>query len=289
MSSTLLRPLHFSEILDGAFTLYRRYFATFFVTALVCFLPMPLVSLLIPQMEAGSGAATAGALVLVPVMLFALMIGWGALTWQTAQGINQRPLSFGEGMRRGIGSFFRLTVAAFVGYLLVGTGVMVLALVIGLVAALLFDGGGGLATAMVAVGFVAGMLFFLGAFAALFAIPPAVVVEGRGPLAALKRSWQLTRGAWLRVVGLVVVSWLIVMLPTIGLYAVGAGTGMFSLSPDAAPATAWPLIEASMSFLISALTYPFFVAATTLLYFDRRVRAEAYDLQVATESLALTH
>jgi hypothetical protein len=289
MSTNLLRPLAFSEILDGAFTLYRRHFVTFFATALVCFVPLSVISFLLGGGEAVTGGAGIGILVLFVAMVVALVGGWAALTWQAAQGINGQPLSVGDGFRHGLRAFLPLLGGLVVGYLALSAVATAAAMLVGLAVGIAAVAAGTAATFAlgIAAGLILVVLFTLG-LAALFAVPAAVVVERLGPIAALRRSWGLASGAWGRVVGVVLVAWIIVMLPTMGLYAVGAGTGLFSLSETGMQNPTWAVIESSASFLISALTYPFFVAATTLLYFDRRVRSEAYDLELATDGLAMS-
>jgi hypothetical protein len=288
MTTGLLRPLTFGEILDGAFTLYRRHFLTFFLTALIALLPLPLMLGATAVNPAEPGFAIGAMLVLAPVMMVAYFTLWAALTWQSARAIQGHSPTIGDGFRQGIRNLLSLLGAIVLIGLITGILGIPVILVVGAILV-----GIGMAMGDVA-GVVLGVLlmmllyaFFLGVLAMLFAVPAAVVIERQGAWDAIKRSWHLSAGARLRVAGVFIVTSLIVTLPTIGLYAVGAGTGMFSISPDAAPNPVWVVLEAAMTFLISALTYPFWAAALTLLYFDRRVRKEAYDLEVAAEGLAI--
>ena len=120
-----------------------------------------------------------------------------------------------------------------------------------------------------------------------------VIIEGKGPVEAISRSRELARGAWGRIFGIFVVSYIIIMIPSV---LVGATTGvalagamLSSGDPEAATAAmGWfSAVNNVLSILLSALTTPFLTAALTVLYYDRRVRTEALDLEIATERLGV--
>jgi hypothetical protein len=123
--------------------------------------------------------------------------------------------------------------------------------------------------------------------AGFFAVPQAVVVEDRGPLEALARSWRLASGGRIRILLVLVVCWIITMLPAVAIgMLTGDAAGLFTGS--AAPVSGSRLVvQQALSLISSALTLPFFVACSTLLYFDRRVRTEAYDLEAAADALPI--
>jgi hypothetical protein len=220
-------------------------------------------------------------------VIVASLVLWSALTRQAAQAIEGRPPSLADGYRHGLRAFLPLLGAILLAGLLftvVGFPLLMVS-TLPLIAVGGFGGEGG-TVVMVVLYMIIVFGLILAALAMLFAVPAAVVIERQGPWRAIMRSWKLARGAWLRVVGIAIITWLIVTLPTVGLYAIGLGTGMFAFDPGAQPNPVWTLIESSLSFLIGALTYPFWVTAVTLLYFDRRVRTEAYDLELATDELS---
>jgi hypothetical protein len=68
------------------------------------------------------------------------------------------------------------------------------------------------------------------------------------------------------------------------------GAALSSGDPDAVEGTMglFSAVTNVLSILLSALTTPFMTAALTLLYYDRRVRTEALDLEMATERLGAT-
>jgi Membrane domain of glycerophosphoryl diester phosphodiesterase len=94
---------------------------------------------------------------------------------------------------------------------------------------------------------------------------PAVVIDGvRGP-DALRRSWELTRGSFWRVLGCLFVAGLITSL-----------TGALIAVPFDAVAKGANLevLQLVGSIVAECLTAPLLAIILTLLYFDLRVRAE---------------
>ncbi|MDS1270417.1 glycerophosphoryl diester phosphodiesterase membrane domain-containing protein [Lipingzhangella sp. LS1_29] len=114
---------------------------------------------------------------------------------------------------------------------------------------------------------------------------PAVVLERAGPLRALGRSWNLTAGSWWRIFGILLLAELLIFLVTEILmtpFSLGAAAVLF-LGAD----TAWAAVVASAllflgTLLLLALTTPFTVGVTALLYVDRRIRREGLDLRLQT-------
>lgn len=115
-----------------------------------------------------------------------------------------------------------------------------------------------------------------------FAVPP-VVLERISPGAALARSWRLTRGSWWRCFLILLLTWFIVGLVsnilTVPFSVLAALPGVF------AAGAAWvPVLSTAAMYvgtvLASALTVPFLVGVTTLLYVDLRMRREGLDLKL---------
>jgi hypothetical protein len=293
MTVPSLRPLSFGEILDGAFTLYRRNFRLFMGTSLVLTLALFAAIFII----GGTGAVMAGAmpgvmsllvilLVAVAIAAVAMML-WGALAWQAAQSYVGKPVSLGEGMNAGGRSAMTLVGAGFLGALCFGVlmvGVfLVAALIGGIVGAMGIPGMSILVGFLMALAVVAAFFFIAALF---FAVIPAVVLEEKGPMEAIGRSQELARGALPRITGMMVVTLLITYLPLMAVLAVTGGfEGMFDPAAAAAAETDW--VEQLLTWLVSVLTTPFLMCVIVLLYYDRRVRTEALDLQLLTEDLHL--
>lgn len=133
--------------------------------------------------------------------------------------------------------------------------------------------------------YIAYYLFFRTRFA--FA-PSAVVLEGRGPLDAMRRSWHLVTGDFWRVLGILLLTSLLVGLVasilTVPFTLAGTMFGMFGAGSVATTVVSAVLIAVGGT-LGSMFTYPFEAGVAGLLYADRRMRSEAFDLVLQTAAI----
>ena len=258
-----LRPLSLGEILDGAFALYRQHFGTLFLTAFLPMLPVLVFWAAFPLFAEGTleqvtELANLAGWFLAPYTLPATLLIWGALLHQLSQAYLGSPVSIREGYRHAARRLLPLLGVTLLGALLVGLG-LILVIIPGILLIIMF-----------------------------FAAPPAVVIEGRGPIEALGRSRDLARGAWGRIFGTLLLLFLITALPGFALAAAaGVGVAVSGSGAGAALESPW-LFTAfqALGVLINALTTPFVSAGLVLLYYDRRVRSEALDVELAAEELA---
>jgi hypothetical protein len=113
----------------------------------------------------------------------------------------------------------------------------------------------------------------------------AIIIEGRKPLDAMKRSLELVRGDWWRVFGITLVFLL-----------VAAGFGLLVNAPFAI--ASWVVGTEPSSTVDSALRFfgglavgtavaPILAIAWTLLYYDLRVRKEDYEVNILSQELGL--
>jgi hypothetical protein len=129
---------------------------------------------------------------------------------------------------------------------------------------------------------MAGLFLFVvpGVIAAInyFAVEQAAVLEDTTPSRARHRSSHLSQGAGGQILGMMVVLTVIAWLPVLSqtIFAEWLGRG------DAESASG-----AIAEQLFQILALPLTTAAYTLLYFDRRIRADAMDVQVAMQRMAL--
>lgn len=296
MNTPLLRPLAFGEVLDGAFTLYRRNLRMFLLTTLIPIgLTVAASVLLLLVAIGGSGGGDAAGLtalmftiVLVSVVGFGgMLVSWAALTHQTAQAYVAAPTDVRDGLRAGMQSLPRLVGMGIVWG--IGVFVAIFAVILGGVAIFAITNSAGvlgmiLGGVVVLAGYLA---VFLGAFSVLGVAVPAVVVEGKGPLSALARAAELISGAFWRVVGISVVAAIICYLPMLVVMLV-TGAGTAALTPGSTPATSSLVAQQVLTAAVNVLVTPFMAAVFTLSYFDRRVRTEALDVQMLSDRLGLS-
>lgn len=268
MAFSQLRPLSLGEVLDGAFTIYRRQFSSLFLTALIPQLPMIVLLGLyygfLGSLTGAGGDLSPGtaigmmvaALLLLPVALAGSFTAVGGVTFQVARAYTGAPVTTGEAIRRGFQRCLPMTGAYFV------VGVLSM------------------------FGMLAFIIGFFVVWVSAFAVAPAVVLERRGPLEAISRSWALIKGAWGEVFLVVFIASMIAALPgtAVGMFAMIGGLVISHGDPDKLMAV--QAVGQVLSQITRTLTIPFSLGATVLLYYDRRVRTEALDVQMMAESLA---
>lgn len=221
----------------------------------------------------------------------------GALTSAVAGRYLGRPVSIGEAYRsvfRHLGALLGAAcLLSLVGLVAVSVAVGVMVGVIFLVAST-FSGASSSSSLVAAItaffvivgAFIMLMLGLAAVLVRFVFFTQAAVVENHGPVSALRRSWDLVRGSYWRVLGIVVLIWILCYILA-GLPATFASVFIQLIFSD-------PLKDfAVRQGLTSVVTYgaqilvlPIQLIAYTLLYYDLRVRKEGYDLQLMAEQAA---
>ncbi len=254
--STDLRPLSLGELLDRTFFLYRKNFALF-----VGIVALPLLVLLAFQLSGVAlqrntsvGFAVVSALWSLATLVVQLGV-YAAFQGATVIAVSQlhlgRPTSIGAsfaGMRGRI---------LYIALINLGYGIGIL---VGLVL-------------LIIPGIILGLMWAL--------TIPAAVLEDKGLRDAVSRSAELTKGARGRV-------FVIYLLFAVLLYAVylvwgiplGIAVAMMSRSHEVQQATLLFQIGLPVGvFLSQCLVAPLLTIGLSLLYYDQRVRKEAFDIQ----------
>jgi len=160
------------------------------------------------------------------------------------------------------------------------------------VSVLLRSAGGGAAGGAVIVIVLLGLLGIFGGIVwAVFAYcryglaVPACTVEGLEPRYALMRSKFLTRGSLLRILGIflltLVMGWILTSVLQIPAFFFA---NPFAMKPGAV-SLAYLFWAQLGSFLGQTLAGPIATIAIALVYYDERVRKEAFDLQLLIQSI----
>lgn len=111
----------------------------------------------------------------------------------------------------------------------------------------------------------------------------AVVLEGLGPVDAMKRSWSLSKGSFWRILGRI---WLMGIVTTLITSVLGAIVGAI-LGVGANAAESLGLLVAFSAFvsaLLSAVVIPVQSSFYTLMYLDERMRKENLAPMIAQEA-----
>jgi len=107
-------------------------------------------------------------------------------------------------------------------------------------------------------------------------VAPVIAVEGRGPIAALRRSFDLTK----RSLSIVAGTCLLVAFIDLLLRASLAGIALVFVETDLAAGRA---IVAVIALIVRLVTVPFVAGAAAMLYLDLRVRLEGLDITLAAD------
>lgn len=242
MTAPVLRPLSLGELLDVSFALYRQLFGSLIIVGLISGAPPLIVDVYIEQI----GGPTAAPTLWFMNVLFSLTlgaIGVGASTLIVSDSyLGDRPHA-GAALGRVVPFVGRIIALTFLTGCVVFLGLLLL-IVPGIILAC------GLA---------------LGATSLVLEHLP-------GPIAAMQRSWFLTRGYRGKLFLALLVSLLLLTIPAVGLGAVSAFLGMEALFTIA-------------SVVLGVLISPFIYVTVTVLYYDLRVRKEGFDLEMLSEHL----
>lgn len=298
-----LRPLSLGELLDRSFSLYRRHFKTFVAImappSAIAFGAAVVVQFMQEAMltatRAGADAdinrlavvmmaSVAAMFALMLAYWVAYMVALGATTAAVSELYLERAVTAAAAyrtMRGRIGALVALLVLIGVRFL----GLAVIAGVLMAAAGMSFEGPAG------AIGAVLVLVFLLaGAIVAFFMMlryslsVPALVLERVRASDAIRRSIELTRGNFLRVLVLIVFATLIAYVTLIlfqGPFAMGA----MLAGPGTAAAFWLNLAGALTGAVAGAISGPIMIVALALLYYDARIRQEGLDLQIMMAAL----
>ncbi|MDX3054011.1 hypothetical protein PV394_02455 [Streptomyces sp. NE06-03E] len=312
-----LAPLKLGDVLGGAFSTMGRYWKQLFGLAAALYggAALLMAGAVAVAYSAVSGhldhvisldydesasstdivplVVAGGVLALLGIVTMAVVSGlmYAAVPAVLQEAVLGRPAAFAAVWRKAwahvapvIGALILTALVATVPVLLV------MAAFIGVIISVLTMDSGGAAATAVTLGILGALV--TGPLAAWIWIkvclaPAAVVFEGRGPVAALRRSAELVRGDWWRIFGITLLAALIagaagyvIQIPfsVLGLFPGMIGTA--SLEEDPSPTA---VIVAMSGYMVATLlgqlvsqiistTFPQLV--TGLLYVDRRIRTE---------------
>ncbi len=286
---TPLRPMSTGEILDRTFNLYRNNFVLFVGIAVLPPTLMLVVHLIQAGMVATPGHPRAAGSVLTVGGGLGVIVGWlvyliglaiaqGATVFAVSAVHLERTTTIGESYSR-VRDLYQRLVWVIVQTWLRAFWPMVLIFIVAFsLAAVLGKGtGAALAGVLAALGFLVGGIVGLVLFLRYALAVPACVLENIKASAAIKRSVALSAGSrgqifviyFLMGVISAIVTW-VFLLPAMWLAA---------LLAKGSPAGA-TLAAGLATFLAGALAGPIATIALSLVYFDQRVRKEAFDLQL---------
>ncbi|MER5420613.1 hypothetical protein [Streptosporangium roseum] len=300
-----LRPLGLGDILDGAIKLIRSNPKTILgLSAIVAALgAIPVAigqAVMIGDLGAGLDdpavledpqdigflAQYGGTLISFAVQFVAVTLLTGVLTRILGRAVFGGKMSVGEAWQ-----LTRNRVPTLFGLVAIGMLVMLIPMVVVIVViAGLGAAGAGfgalfLVGALAVLGFVAYALFITTRLALAASV---AVLERRGVIDSLRRSWNLVGGGFWRTLGILLLTQLITAVVALVLsfpFTIMAFVaGMIGKGSTGSQIVTAILIAVGGT-VSAMITYPFQAGVNGLLYADRRMRAEAFDLVLQTAAI----
>ena len=222
MAETTGQEFRVGRVLSTAWSVYMRNFTPFSMVALVLLLPLLFIQLfMMPTAEAGEDMTAFGIVGVVYALLTLLLtqLVTATVVYGTIQEMRHNSVSTGDALTRGL----QLALPVL-GVVLVAS--VAVALAVGSVAFVAI-----LATGSGVFGILMAMIPGLTLFVMFWVAIPVAVVERPGVFASLKRSMFLTKGNRWRILGLVVLLWLVAALISGVASTVFLGTGMLGIYP----------------------------------------------------------
>ena len=275
-----LQPMELGEILDGALTIFRRHLGLFVKIGIVA-LWLPVALTIYIQLAGGTEQHLFLWFIVQLTSYFAGLFLTAAAIRVISDSYLGRPPELGEALSLGASKIWPLFVVGL------GKGIIagLLAAVIGVVAAVagpaLVSSGSALGAIFVILVVLGGCWLIVFVLCGYAVTTPVVVLENLGgPFDAFGRSWELTRTFKRKIFGITAIAFIIVYLPIV---AVGMLGGYFSIESPAA-GHAIEVVSAALPILVMPLLSCIF----TLMYYDLRVRREAFDLQILGQQLGIS-
>lgn len=131
---------------------------------------------------------------------------------------------------------------------------------------------------------IAGVLLSFRLAITLTLAGPAYVLENIGVAAALSRARELAAGRWWRVLGVLLLAYVVFYGFCLGFVIVGVSGGLIVTA--AAGIDGWWLTLGSAIVSIPGFGFPFFSCVVTLLYVDLRIRDEHIEFTLARSATA---
>lgn len=288
-----LRPLGVGDIVDRVFAIYRSRPLLFLAVSAIPYLLLVLFvgglalaftdsfQALAPLFAGDLGSLQAlapaiGSLIgfILLVVAFALvtsLIQSAALVDAAAARYLGREATVGGALKVGLRAAGRLFVMGVVAFL---------AFTVLWIASIVVMGLGGEWWIALIVLCVA--LFATFYMAASWMVSPAIAtLEGLGPVASLRRSWSLANGHRWRILGLMA---LLIILQIV----LSALISLLLVASIAADEGVQLAAQQAVNLLTTIAWAPVYWGTFAVLYYDLRVRKEAFDLQLAAEALPRT-
>jgi hypothetical protein len=297
-----LRPRGIGELLDAAFTLYRRNFLLLVAIAAVVQVPFAVLQLVVfrvadvsrhlnsvrsfgstlnnkngvitpgqsSQLSADLGAFAVYLGVILLVQYFVVYpLSLAATTHAVSNRYLDQPATVG-GSYRAAFTMWRSLIAMVLLLTLAIGGSLTVAALLGVLTGV---------PALTVVLLLAVMIFAILVLVRSDVAAQSIVIERVGGRAGLRRSWSLTRGFFWRIVGILLLLGLLQ-----GIVGTVLSLPLLAVT-SSAPLDVQQMISQGVSAVSAVFVAPVTLVTLTLLYYDLRIRREGFDIEMLTAAL----
>ena len=314
-SFTILEPISTGDVIDRAVRLYRRNF-----TPLVAITAVPTLIGYVVSVMFWSGytsllTSTTSSRGVPASAVWMIVLGglgypiWAYVLLLTVSGLSRvvgdhlmlsEPITFRgcfAAVRRRLGAITLmglLSILMLIGaYIVVSIVIFVLILIVGVIVGVIAAARlpQWIATTalvvLVIVAVAASLLLISVVVARVVFLPQIVMIEGQSAGNALGRAIRLGKGNWYRVAAIALFTYFVStsLLAAFTVPVLVAFYLMGMLSPEFFVGPMWSILYTSFGQISNLLSLPIWIVSFTLLYFDSRVRKEAYDLDLLAREI----
>ncbi len=283
-----LKPMDITGLLDTMFALYRRNLVLFIGVVAILQVPVAVIVFLLhlntsSQMfttyhsvgrSAPASTFHSDAIAVTVLSAFATFVVSFFITAALAEAISRRYLGETTSIAQVYRSIGWSVIARLVAYtfLEVASGFVVAVMITG-IAALLFQVASALGVLFAVIASVGAVVVLVIGFIRFAFVPQVLVLERTRVFQAFRRSWTLVYGSTWRVLGYILLLFLIVAI-TGGILGAVAGAALAFIGGREGIALA-----GAVGAIAGILIEPIRAGGLTLLYYDLRIRREGFDLK----------
>ncbi|HZD92948.1 MAG TPA: glycerophosphoryl diester phosphodiesterase membrane domain-containing protein [Candidatus Sulfotelmatobacter sp.] len=302
-----LRPMSTSQVLDRTFHIYRNYVVLLAgIGALLPAMLLVLQLLFIPL-----GFPPRADVKQRPEMLALVLLGYllcygiiyvlsgaftsGATVFAVSKLHLGQSMTIGEAYKKVFSRFWRVlgvtilvSIIVF-GSIIVGEIIAIIVFGVGAGSVRIFGGGGApfgprfiFAIIWAVITFVAGLCVGIFFYCKLALAVPACLLEDLPVGAALQRSWNLTKHSFWRILLVFLLTW--VLSVVLGVVLGIPGQAYTTVLHNKAIVVG-VILQYLGGFIAGVLANPISTTAIALIYYDKRIRKEAFDLQLMMEAV----
>lgn len=262
MSELVLRPRSATELVDAAFQVYRRAPLQFMVAVALVYVPWLVIQLVFNVSITPTNLPDSGQIAwlsLVGILIFAIA---GGVTALIARDVYLgRPLDVAADFRALLPRVPTLILASVAAVVIIAIGTVVAVVPAAVVFAL--SGRQAVAVLAAVVLFIVSGMYL---FARFYAVRQIVVLEDAGVIRALGRASDLSKGLRLHIIATLFLIGVLTIAVDVGV------TLMLGMIPS-------PVLIRLGSTALAVIVGPLFGITETVLYYDLRIRKEAFDVE----------